>query len=83
LITNSKKHLGYESGSKLGTLDEKNGGEKSHATVPLINRDKALVGENLKRERFADVAPNCPPKPQSGWLTFSRKKKGKDKKMFF
>jgi hypothetical protein len=35
LKANLKKNLGYESGSKMGTIDEKTGGGKSHATVPL------------------------------------------------
>jgi hypothetical protein len=35
LKSTSKENLGYESGSKVCSFDEKNGGEKSHATVPL------------------------------------------------
>ncbi len=30
-----REDLGYESGSKMGTFDEKNGVGKSRATVPL------------------------------------------------
>jgi hypothetical protein len=33
--TQFEKNLGYESGSKAGTFDDKKGGEKSCATVPL------------------------------------------------
>jgi hypothetical protein len=35
LKPNSKTKLGYEAGYKVGTFDEKIGGEKSGATVPL------------------------------------------------
>jgi hypothetical protein len=33
--TKFEKHLGYESGSKVGTFDEQNRGGKYRATVPL------------------------------------------------
>jgi hypothetical protein len=47
LKANSKKKLGEESGSKVGTFDEKKGGGKSHATVPLKKRRHQVFTEVL------------------------------------
>jgi hypothetical protein len=54
LKANSKKNSGYDSGSKVGTFDEKKGGGKSHATVPLKGQEQGQ-GKNGGGKSHATV----------------------------
>jgi hypothetical protein len=55
LKANLKKKLGYESGSKVGAFDEKKGGGKSHATVPLFSSVLGWAAFSSVLSRFVYV----------------------------